>query len=94
MKIEIRRLSPHQNAKVIAVLMAVSSLVLFVPLYILFSFVPPPEGEPRPPAFMLLIFPLLYLVMGYIMVAIGCAIYNFISRYTGGIEYEARDKDA
>jgi len=92
MKIQIKRFSPHQNAKVLAVLMAVSSLVLFVPLYILFSLVPPVDGQPRPPAFMLLVFPLIYLVMGYIMVAIGCAIYNLVCRYTGGIEYETEDK--
>ena len=92
MKIQIKRFSPHQNAKVLAVLMAVSSLVLFVPLYIVFALVPPVDGQPRPPVFMLLVFPLIYLVMGYIMVAIGCAIYNLVSRYTGGIEYEVEDK--
>lgn len=93
MKIQIKRFSPHQNAKVIAVLMALSSIVIFVPVYILFALVPPVEGQARPPAFMFLAFPLLYLVMGYIMVAIGCALYNVVSRYTGGIEYEADGKE-
>jgi hypothetical protein len=36
----------------------------------------------------ILLFPLAYLVMGYIMTVIGCALYNFVSRYTGGIEFE------
>lgn len=94
MKIEIKRLAPHQNAKVFAVLMALSSLVLFVPIFILLALVPATEGEARPPMFMFLLFPLLYLVMGYITVAIGCALYNFVYKYTGGIEYEADSKEA
>lgn len=91
MKIQIRRFSPHQNAKVISILMAVSSLVLFVPLYLLFVLVPPEDGQARPPVYMLLVFPLVYLVMGYVMVAIACAIYNLVARYTGGIEYDTED---
>jgi hypothetical protein len=94
MKIQIKRFAPHQNAKVIAVLMAVSSLMLFVPVYLLFTIVPPVEGQPRPPAFMFLILPLVYLVMGYLMVAIGCALYNVVCKSTGGIEYEADSKEA
>ena len=94
-KIQIARLSPHQNGKVFAVLMALSSLLFVVPMVIAFSFIPAgvdPHGNPipQPPVAMFLLFPVFYLVMGYIMVAVGCLFYNFMFKYIGGIEYESQ----
>ena len=43
-----------------------------------------------PPAWLLLLFPVIYLVLGYLMVVVACAVYNFMFRYIGGIEYTAR----
>lgn len=95
MKKQIVRLSPHQNAKVFAVLMALSSLLFVVPMVIAMSFVPAgvdAHGNPiaRPPIAMFLLFPVIYLVMGYIMVVVGCFFYNFMFKYIGGIEYESK----
>jgi hypothetical protein len=95
-KIQIARLSPHQNAKVFAVLMAIGSLVFVVPMFVAFQFIPPgvdAQGNPvNPPstAFVLL-FPFIYLVLGYLMVAAGCWLYNVMVRFLGGFEYETRD---
>lgn len=47
-----------------------------------------------PSAFFFLLFPIFYLVMGYLMVAVGCLIYNFAFKYLGGIEYETIEGDA
>ena len=97
MKIQIARLSPHQNAKVFAVLMAIGSLVFVVPMFVAFQFIPPgvdARGNPvNPPstAFVLL-FPFIYLVMGYLMVVAGCWLYNIMVRFLGGFEYETRDQ--
>lgn len=88
MKQQVARLSPHQNGKVFAVLMAVSSLLFLVPLFLIFAASAP--DEERPPLLMLLLLPVLYLVLGYIMVVIGCAIYNFMFKYIGGIEFESK----
>lgn len=93
MKQQVSRLSPHQNGKVFGVLMAISSLVFLVPFFLIFSATVPP-GTGGPPAFMILIMPVMYLVIGYLSVAIGCALYNFMFRYLGGIEFEARAQDA
>lgn len=95
MKNQIARLSPHQNGKVFAVLMALSSLLFLVPMGIAFSFIPAgvdTHGNPiaRPPVAMFLLLPIFYLVMGYIMVAVGCVFYNFMFKYIGGIEYESK----
>ncbi len=92
MKRQIERFSPHQNGKVFAVLMALSSLVFVVP-FMLIASLAGPRGM-GPPMFMFVLFPLIYLVLGYVFVAIGCAIYNVMYKYIGGIEFEARDPDA
>ena len=97
MKIQIARFSPHQNAKVFAVLMAIGSLVFVVPMFVAFQFIPPgvdAQGNPvNPPstAFVLL-FPFIYLVMGYLMVVAGGWLYNIMVRFLGGFEYETRDQ--
>ena len=88
MKQQVERFSPHQNAKVFAVLMALSSLVFLVPFSLIMFASAPPQA--RPPVFFFLLAPLMYLVMGYIMVAIGCAFYNFMFKYIGGIEFESK----
>ncbi len=94
MKRQIKRLSPHQNGKVFGVLMALSSLVFVIPMTLAFSLMPTPQGQSGPSAFFFVLFPILYLVMGYLMVAVGCLIYNFAFKYLGGIEYETIDGEA
>lgn len=91
MKIQIEKFSVHQNAKVFAVLMALSSFFFVVP-FMLFASMVAPEGSF--PLFMLIVFPLMYLVLGYVMVAVGCWVYNWIARHTGGLEFESRNVDA
>jgi hypothetical protein len=84
---QVARLSPHQNGKVFAVLMAVTSLIFILPFFVFFGLIG--MGGGRPPVLTMLIMPVIYLVLGYVTVAIGCAIYNFMYRYIGGIEFEA-----
>lgn len=89
MKHQIARLSPHQNAKVFAVLMAVGSLILIVPFALIFS----ATGLNRNGASVLpmLLLPIAYLVMGYIMTLVWCALYNALYKVVGGIEFESTD---
>ena len=92
MKQQVKRFSPHQNGKVFAVLMAVTSLIFVVPFMLFASAMGPKDSGP--PFFFLAVFPFMYLVMGYLMVAAGCAAYNFFFKYIGGIEFEATDTAA
>lgn len=92
MKQQIARFSPHQNGKVFAVLLAVSSLVFVMP-FILLAYAMGP-AQARPPLLFLLGMPVMYLVMGYVMVAIGCAVYNALYKHLGGIEFETSRLDA
>jgi hypothetical protein len=94
MKQQIARFSPHQNAKVVAILSAVGSAIFLVPFVLLVMFAVPPgqRGEFPPIAF--LIFPVFYMIFGYLFTVIGCALYNLLFRLIGGFEYEARDSGA
>ncbi|MFN4329058.1 MAG: hypothetical protein ACK4FF_09290 [Limnobacter sp.] len=92
MKQQVARFSPHQNGKVFGVLMAVTSLVFVVPMFFIFAAMGPQQEAPS--AFMFLLMPVLYLVMGYMSVAIGCAIYNFAFKFIGGIEFETNGQDS
>ena len=98
MKKQITRLSPHQNAKVFGVLMAISSLIFVIPTSLMLSFMPPgidANGNPitPPSAAFFLIFPIVYLILGYIMTLISCVFYNFMFKFIGGIEYESSDQE-
>lgn len=94
MKHRISRFEPHQNAKVVAVLMAVGSLIFVVPLFLFaLLFAPSELRSSDGSAFMFVLVPLFYLVVGYLMVLVACALYNFLFRYVGGIEFEASDPD-
>jgi hypothetical protein len=90
MRQRITRFSPHQNGKVFGVLMAITSLVLLLPMMLIVSTFAPPQS--RPPMFLFVLMPLIYLVMGYVSVAIGCWIYNLLAKATGGIEFESREQ--
>lgn len=96
MKKQIRRLSPHQNAKVIAVLLAISIIPIFIPIAIIMSFTMPEFDQyGNPVSFSTMAFwlmPIFYLVFGYISIALGCLIYNFLFKFVGGIEVEMIDK--
>ncbi|HET7833077.1 MAG TPA: hypothetical protein VFK88_08955 [Gallionella sp.] len=87
MKQQITRFSPHQNAKVTAILMAIGSLIFVVPIFVLVA-LKAPAGT-QPPMAMLIIMPLIYLIFGYISIAILSAVYNFLYKYIGGIEFES-----
>ena len=96
MKIQIARVSPHQNAKVFGILMGAMTLILAIPMFFLMLSIPAGvdrNGNPMapPPAWIVLLFPFVYLVMGYLMVIIACWFYNVVARFVGGIEYETAE---
>jgi len=92
MKVQIRRFNPHQNAKVLAVLMAVASLVFLVPLMLLASATAPADARPSV-LYMMVGAPIGYLVFGYLSVVVACWLYNWLFRYVGGLEFESGDAE-
>jgi len=89
MKQQISRFSPHQNGKVVAVLMAVVSLIVLIPFFLIASVAG--VGE-RAPFWIVFVIPIVYLVFGYLSVVIGCALYNVFVPILGGFEYESTSK--
>ncbi len=89
MKKQISRLSPHQNGKVFGILIAIASLPMFIP-FVGMSFLQPEMSTGFPIRFIFL-FSILYLVLGYLSVAITCLVYNVLVKYIGGFEFEIKD---
>ena len=92
MKKQIIRLSPHQNGKVFGILMAISTLPMFLPFMLMAAFSSPEIGSEAGfggfSAVMLIIMPIFYFVAFYISVVIMCFMYNFLQKFIGGFEYE------
>lgn len=88
MQWQVTSLSPHQNGKVIGVLFAVISLVFVIP-FLLVALVSG-QAEAFPSMFMVILVPVIYLGLGYIMVFVTCALYNRLFGYIGGIEFESQ----
>jgi hypothetical protein len=97
MKTQISRLSPHQNGKVFGILMAVTALLIGVPIFTFMFFMDPAvEEKARASNFILFlpcIFAILYLIFGYLFVLIGSAVYNVLYRSIGGFEFEQKDRE-
>jgi len=96
MKKQIKRFSPHQNAKVLSILMAITSFVFVVPMVLImavtFSNTDQVGLSVGPPFGMILLLPILYLVLTYFLVLLVTIIYNFITKFVGGFEYENEEQ--
>lgn len=83
MKVQIKRIDPLRAATICAALYAVFGLVAVLFL------VPAALLSARGPDFMALaiaiVFPFMYIVAGFIVTYLCALLYNFITRWTGGI---------
>lgn len=95
MKMQIKRFSPHQNAKVMAILMTLAFAFIMAPLTILMSIMMPEHdmaGNPvEVPYGLLGLMGVFYLVFGYLSIALGCWLYNLMTPKIGGLEFEIAD---
>ena len=80
----IIRITPHQNAKVSAVLSGISGIFVTL-LYIIVLVVSPSK---TPSSTFIILLPFLYFVVTYISVYIACVIYNLLVPLIGGFEIE------
>ncbi len=84
MRKQIIRVSPLQNAKVMAALYFVMSIP-----FVLFMFaLPTPDGASFP-WWMVILMPLAYLFFGFLFSLLGAWIYNLVAARVGGFEYTA-----
>ena len=93
----ISHVSPHQTALTAAVLWTVMSIFFIVPMFLIGLLGGQPtnqEGEPVARTFFLgflIALPVFYLVFGYLSTALLALLYNRISKFTGGIQFELSD---
>jgi hypothetical protein len=87
-KIQVQRMSLHQNAKVSAVLVAVLMVLVFAPLMLIASAFGGARGAGMSVGMLLIALPV-YVVFNYIFVIIACLIYNQVAKFVGGFEYES-----
>jgi hypothetical protein len=94
LKRQLKRLSPHQNGKVAGILMAVTTLPMFlimiIPMVFMMSKV---DQAAKPVDFgfpfgMFLFMPIFYLAFTYLFVAFSCWVYNVFFKLIGGFEFE------
>ena len=82
---QIRRFDIGQTAKVVGVLYGLMGLV-FVPIFFIAAMVAPKQSG-FGTGFALAL-PIIYGIAGFIFTAIGCALYNLVAGWVGGIEVE------
>ena len=92
MKKQIIRVSPIQTAKVFAILYFVMSIPMVV--FMALAFAASPVPRPGPGFGFLVVFPILYLVFGFIFTAIGAWVYNLVAGWVGGVEYTSITVDS
>lgn len=96
MKNKITMLSPHQNAKVVGVIMGIMATIFAIPV-IIFSMLPHimnPSESDIPISFLpFILIPIIYLVIGYLATLISCSLYNTLYKYIGGFEFEMAEKE-
>ena len=81
---QIRRFGIGQTAKVIGVLYGLIGVFL-LPIFLVLSLFSP---EQRYGSGFAIALPILYGGLGFLTTAIGCAIYNAVAGWVGGIEVE------
>jgi len=81
----IRRFGVGQTAKVVAVIYAIMGLI-FVPIVLIASMLSPNKSQVG--TGFALALPIIYGVLGFIVTAVSCALYNFVAGLVGGIEVE------
>jgi hypothetical protein len=81
----IQRFSVGQTAKVIGVLYALMGLI-FIPFFLLIATLSP-EAAVFGTGFAIAL-PVMYGIGGFVFAALGCALYNLVAGWVGGIEVE------
>ena len=81
MRYRIRRFGAHSTASTVAILYFILALI-FVPI-VYFASQANPNG--KLPTIILILGPVAYALVGYIVTAIACWLYNVIASWTGGV---------
>jgi len=88
--VRIRRFGVLKTATVVAVMYALITLVIFVPFALLAAVFGRGGGANASLGIIVVavLIPIIYAVLGWIITAIACALYNVAAGWVGGIEVE------
>lgn len=95
----IKSFGVFQTAKVAGIIYFLLSVVIVIPIWLIFRAMAPlmPQSDTPVAPFLtgtlLIMLPVFYGMVGFITTAIGCVIYNLIAGWTGGIELEVETMD-
>ena len=86
----IKRFGVMQTAKIVSVLYFILAFVFIIPFVLIGSALPTEQFFPGSSfsSIIFLILPFFYAIIGFVTTAIGCALYNLLAKYIGGIEFE------
>ena len=86
----VKSFGVFQTAKVMAIILFFTSAVILIPVALLSSIAGGARflGFPFGGGLIFFLLPFLYAIMGFIMTAISCLVYNVIAKWVGGIELE------
>ncbi len=92
--VQVKRFGVLQTAKFAAIMYFIFTAIFTIPIGLI-AIVAGPAARGREGAFgaifggaFMLFMPVIYAVVGFVFVAIGCLAYNLIAKFTGGIEIE------
>ncbi|HEX4331072.1 MAG TPA: hypothetical protein VH040_02935 [Usitatibacter sp.] len=85
MRKRISRIAPVQLGKVAAVVYGVLSIPIMAIMAIAALF--GPHANSTVSLVMIVVFPIIYIVFGFIFMALGALIYNLAAKWVGGIEF-------
>jgi hypothetical protein len=95
MQVELRRVEPVRAANVLALLYALSFLIVAIPMFFIFSMIPDmagPTGEGTATfsnfRWLLILYPVMGLIFGWLQGLIGAFLYNIIASRTGGLQLD------
>jgi len=86
-KRRLKRIAPLQLGKIFALLYGILGLIFVIPFFIIASLATPASPLPFGKACILL-FPVIYAVLGFVFGVLGAAIYNVVAKWIGGIVVE------
>lgn len=96
-RLKLKRIDPVKYATIAAILTALIMLIVFVPMALLFSLVGAGAASDSFGAgaaifgggiFMVVLIPIIYAVVAFIVTLISTALLNFILRKTGGLDID------
>lgn len=83
MKNRIGRFSVHQSAKTLAFVYFVLGFI-YIPIGYLADAASPPDERV---GWLWFLGPIVFALVGYLVIALVCALYNFVAAKTGGVEF-------